>query len=224
MSPWTFSPLSSSSEPLLLLCLLCSASSCRQCSSPGCRRAGPRRPPPTSPSSTRHPHLEPGSGSLPVVLICARHGCRSSARPPPHRRRGEPTAEPQTSISRAHQHYTSLYIPFLRFPCQFSNTRPKPHCRSSSPPPATLGIAVGSRHQAPLAPINPRASFPIPCSCSSTPCCPPIAAEAPSPTSATVAAFGLTVGSSLRAFLRHHDSLTGTTSMLCNSMTSSWGL
>jgi hypothetical protein len=91
--------------------------------------------------------------------------------------------------------------------------RPKFHCRLFSPPPATLGIAVGSRHQASLAPINPRASFLIPCSCSSTPCCPPIAAGAPSPTSAGVAAFGLTVGSSLRAFPGHHNSLASTTSM-----------
>jgi hypothetical protein len=225
INPWTFSPPSSSSEPLLLLCLLCSASSCRRCS----------HPPPAAAVQIAVVHLlllpHPRvilSSSPPLFPPCC--PCLRAPRLPElYSAATSPSlwrahSEPQTSISRTHQHYTSLYIPFLRFLGQFSSTRPKLHVRPSSPPPATLGIAVGSRHQAPLVPINPRTSFPVPCSCSSTPCCPPIAAGAPLPTSAAVATFGLTVGSSLRAFPRHHDSLVSTTSTSCSSMTSSWGI
>jgi hypothetical protein len=84
----------------------------------------------------------------------------STRRPPPHRRCGELTAKPRTSISRAHQHYMSPYIPFLQFVCQFSSARPKPHCRPSPSTPATLGIAVGSYHQAPLSPHRPLCELP----------------------------------------------------------------
>jgi hypothetical protein len=111
--------------------------------------------------------------------------------------------KPQYFSSRAHQHYTSLHIPFLQSLCQFSSARPKSYCRLSSSAPATLGLAVGSRHQTPLALTNPGASFSVPYSCSSTPCCPPIAAGAPLPTSAAIAALSLTMGSSHREFLRH---------------------
>jgi hypothetical protein len=82
-----------------------------------------------------------------------------------------PQAKPRTSISRVHEHRMSPYISFLRFLCQFSSARPKPHSRPSPSTPAALGIAVGSRHQAPLAPIDPRASFPVPHWCSLTPWC-----------------------------------------------------
>jgi hypothetical protein len=93
-----------------------------------------------------------------------------------------PQAKPRTSISRVHEHRMSPYISFLRFLCQFSSARPKPHSRPSPSTPAALGIAVGSRHQAPLAPIDPRASFPVPYWCSPTPWCSPISVGALLPT------------------------------------------
>jgi hypothetical protein len=159
---------------------------------PLCHRRHRSSPAPLLP--TRHPNLARRCSSS--SLSCPTRATVSSntRRPPPHRRRGELTANPRTSISCAHQHYMSPYVPFLQFLCHFSSTRPKPHCRPSPSTPATLGIAVGSRHQAPLAPIDPRASFLVPYWCSPTPWCSPISVGAILPTSAATAAFGLAMG------------------------------
>jgi hypothetical protein len=148
----------------------------------------------------------------------------NARRPPPHRRRGEPPGKPWSSyLSRALTPLASLH-PVSPISLAFPKPQPTLHCRLSSPAPATHGIPVGSHHQAPSAPINPRPSFPVAHSYSLTPCCPPIAARASSPTSAVVAAFGPIVGSPTRASPHPHNSLASTTSSPQSSTTTSWSL
>jgi hypothetical protein len=112
------------------MCLPCSAlHSRRQCFASGRRSAAATASPPAGTTPMRHPLLDPGA--IAPLLSCSE---RATASPstrwlPPHRRRGEPTTEPQTSISRAHQHYQGFYILFFYSSCQFPNSSCVSHYR-----------------------------------------------------------------------------------------------
>jgi hypothetical protein len=212
MSPWTFPPPSSSSEPLLHPCLLCSASFCRRCSSLGRCRAGRRHPPPASPPSTRHLLLGPGSVSRPTVLPYARHGF------PEH-----PPAATSSSPWRAHRGAPDLYL--LRAPALPKLLHsvlllllPIPELQLRFPlPPLLLSLRrprliVGSHGRPPTTPTDPLISFSDLCLSSPALRGPPILAGTRLSTIAVRRRPRLTVGSSLRAFPRHHDLLASTTS------------
>jgi hypothetical protein len=209
MSPWTFAPPSSSFEPLLHPCLLCSASFCRRSSFPG-----RRHPPPASPPSTRHLLLEPGSVSSSAVLPFARHGF------PEH-----PPAVTSSSPWRAHRGAPDLYLscaPALPKLLHFVLLLllPIPELQLCFPlPPLLLSLRrprliVGSHDRPPTTPTDPLISFPHLCSSSPALRSPPILAGTRLSTIAVRRGPRLPMGSSLRAFPRHHDLLASTTSSL----------
>jgi hypothetical protein len=84
------------------------------------------------------------------------------------------------------------------------------------PPPLFLSgeprVTVGSSHRPPIAPASSSASFPDLYSCSLAPSRLPISTGAPSPMTTIRRRLLLTVGSSLRAFARHHNPSASTTS------------
>jgi hypothetical protein len=208
--PLDFPPPSSSSEPLLHPCLLCSASFYRWCSSPSRRRAGRRRPPPASPSSTRHLLLEPDSVSRPAVLPYTCHGCRSSALSfcrsgRAHCRTPRPYLSRTLALPKL-LHYVLLFLflipePQLHFPLPpllLSLRRPR--------------LIVGSHGRPPTDPTDPLISFPDLCSSSPALSSPPILAGTRWSTIVVRHRPRLTVGSSLRAFPCHPNPTASTTS------------
>jgi hypothetical protein len=109
---------------------------------------------------------------------------RSSARPPPRRRRGELSAGCQGLIFRTQYHYQSSYIPFPWFFCQFPNSSLELHCCPSLLPLRRLLLVVGSHCRPPIALANHLTSFSSLCSSSPAPSRSPILAGASLPTPA----------------------------------------
>jgi hypothetical protein len=59
-----------------------------------------------------------------ALLPSPRHPCRAPW-PPPHRRRGQPRAEPWVTSSCAHHHQENVRIPSPSLPCLFPATKPE---------------------------------------------------------------------------------------------------
>jgi hypothetical protein len=164
----------------------------------GRRCADHRRPPPASHASTRRLLHAPDPFSLLAVVPYVRHGF---PRAPAGRHLIAAEESPPRSLRPLSLARTSTtQASTFRFFSSFANSRaPNPNSTAAFLLPlrqqSALPWAAATRHLSP--PPTPVRASPIPYSCSSTPCCPPIAARVLSPTSAAVAAFGLTVGSSL---------------------------
>jgi hypothetical protein len=180
-----------------------------------CRRStAAAAPPPVGITSTRRPLPLPVQFLSPGGLPRAHHDYPE--RPPAATSSSPWTAHREALILGLSRATASLQCLPSVLPVPVPNFEHSTHIPPplSSLAPATHGIPVGSHHRTSSVPIHPHASFPVAHQCSSTSFCLPIATGTSSPTSATVAAFGLTVGSTIRAFPHYPNSLASTTSSL----------
>jgi hypothetical protein len=179
-----------------------------QSSSPGHRSATVAAPPP--PSTRRLPQSRLSFPSL-LPFPARATAFRAARRPPRGRRRVLcPCLSPLLSFSAQHNQEI-IEASFA----SLSLHRAHPELQTPPPPLFLSGeprATVGSSHRPPIAPANPSTSFLDLYSCSLAPSHRPISTGAPSPTTTVRRRLLLTVGSSLRAFPRHHNPSASTTS------------